>query len=199
MNFHISIHRRGRRWIALFSLFFVLVLSIAVLVLDSGPILWKCLGNGIVSRYKLCQHPHDPSQDRLAGEILLGDDSVTYRKISWIAAHSNAEPRAISKKRLRSSSYVCHFLPDVQRNRLSGAKPLVACMTLGSRKTSRERIGKGNVVYRQPVDVELFVIENWFVHHTSFRREHRYTEHEQEEKGIENMSSMSELVLKHSY
>ncbi len=60
----------------------------------------------------------------------------TTTKTSWIAVHSKAEPRAISKYRLRSASAVLP-LPSAQRFGLP--------------------INPGNVLYREAVNTQSFV------------------------------------------
>ena len=75
---------------------------------------------------------------------------------------------------------------DVQRYRLSGAKPLITNMTIIAGQSRRDGERKGNVVNRETIPVESLVIEDRFVHHSPFEHEHehRCAEHEQEQEEI---------------
>ena len=53
---------------------------------------------------------------------------------------------------------------DVERNRLSGAKSLIAGMAMATVKILGKRERRGDVIDREPLDVESIVVEDWFGH-----------------------------------
>ena len=61
---------------------------------------------------------------------------------------------------------------DVQRNRLSRAKPLIACLAICATKYSGDLVRKRNVVDRKTINVESFMIESQCCHHAPFEYEY---------------------------
>jgi len=150
---------------------FVLVLSIAVLVLVLDSILRDPGG----SLNQSSQHQYDSFQISFAMAIRIILNRIANPQHVMNRRKFQGRPASdLTKTVLVLETLLSIALGDVQRNRLSRTQPLITSMSIRPAKRLGDRIRKRHVNDREPINLESFMIASWFCHHDPFEYEYEY-------------------------
>ncbi len=162
----------------MFWLFFVLVLSIAVLVL----VLDRALRHGLGPLDQSREHRHNTFEIGFATTVRFYINCIANDKhIMDRSAFQCRSSRYFKEAILVLQALLTVAFRNLQWNRLGCPQPLIASRSIHTGKSFCNAVRKCHVVNRETIYVESFMIENWLVHQSPFEYEYRFTEYEYDE------------------